>query len=278
MSALDHELQMRAFLRRCDAPSTALAYERELRRFATWLDARALHEETLLDYRDALRARGLRAVTVRWGITVVRAYLQWCASHGDAIAESAAEVSLPRRVRSATPRVLTASELRRLVQAPDRRGWQGRRDAIALICMGHAALRAGEVCRLRACDVELTRETCVLLVRGKGGHERRVALFGLPAKLMRNWHRQRSASGSSQGPLLPRVRGTQQNLDPDAMRYIVGKHAARAGLEGVHPHGLRHTAASLAIEAGEPLHRLRDRLGHSNLLTTSRYLTVIADR
>lgn len=37
-------------------------------------------------------------------------------------------------------------------------------------------------------------------------------------------------------------------------------------------HDLRHTAASLAIDAGEPLHRLRDRLGHSSVLVTSRYL------
>jgi integrase len=39
-------------------------------------------------------------------------------------------------------------------------------------------------------------------------------------------------------------------------------------------HNLRHTAASLAIDAGEPLHRLRDRLGHSSVLVTSRYLHV----
>jgi integrase len=39
-------------------------------------------------------------------------------------------------------------------------------------------------------------------------------------------------------------------------------------------HDLRHTAASLAIEAGKPLHRLRDRLGHSSVLVTSKYLHV----
>jgi hypothetical protein len=31
-----------------------------------------------------------------------------------------------------------------------------------------------------------------------------------------------------------------------------------------------HTAGSLTIVAGEPLHRLRDRLGHSSVLVTSR--------
>ncbi|MBU8912920.1 MAG: site-specific integrase [Spirochaetales bacterium] len=46
-------------------------------------------------------------------------------------------------------------------------------------------------------------------------------------------------------------------------------------LTSLHPHALRHTAASLAIDAGEPLHRLRDRLGHSSVLVTSRYLHVV---
>jgi preprotein translocase subunit SecY len=44
---------------------------------------------------------------------------------------------------------------------------------------------------------------------------------------------------------------------------------------GIIAHYLRHTAASLAIDAGEPLHRLRDRLGHSSVLVTSRYLHVM---
>jgi integrase len=63
-----------------------------------------------------------------------------------------------------------------------------------------------------------------------------------------------------------------RRLTVAAVDYLVRTHAVAAGLADVSAHDLRHTAASLAIDAGEPLHRLRDRLGHSSVLVTSRYL------
>lgn len=63
-----------------------------------------------------------------------------------------------------------------------------------------------------------------------------------------------------------------RRLTVAAVDHLVRTHAAIAGLADVSAHDLRHTAASLAIDAGEPLHRLRDRLGHSSVLVTSRYL------
>jgi integrase len=60
-----------------------------------------------------------------------------------------------------------------------------------------------------------------------------------------------------------------------AVDYLVRTHARTAGLAGIGAHALRHTAASLAIESGEPLHHLRDRLGHSSVVVTSRYLHVM---
>ena len=44
------------FLRRCDAESTRVAYERELRRFLGWL-AGEPGPEVLYDYRDHLRRK-----------------------------------------------------------------------------------------------------------------------------------------------------------------------------------------------------------------------------
>ena len=46
------------FLRRCDADSTRLAYDRELRRFLAWTGER-IGPEVLFDYRDHLRDRCL---------------------------------------------------------------------------------------------------------------------------------------------------------------------------------------------------------------------------
>lgn len=44
----------------------------------------------------------------------------------------------------------------------------------------------------------------------------------------------------------------------------------RAGLEGVTPHTLRHTAATWMVQAGRPMHDVAAYLGHTNIQTTYR--------
>jgi len=45
----------------------------------------------------------------------------------------------------------------------------------------------------------------------------------------------------------------------------------RAGITGFHPHKLRHTAATLMLDAGEPLDRVQKTLGHASPETTMKY-------
>jgi integrase len=47
---------------------------------------------------------------------------------------------------------------------------------------------------------------------------------------------------------------------------------AAAKITGLQFHDLRHECGSRLLEAGVPLHKVRDWLGHSNVTTTSRYL------
>lgn len=43
-------------------------------------------------------------------------------------------------------------------------------------------------------------------------------------------------------------------------------------MTGLHPHALRHTAASLALPTGTNVEAVRVMLGHSFLTTTQRYV------
>ena len=60
-----------------------------------------------------------------------------------------------------------------------------------------------------------------------------------------------------------------------AVDYLVRGSTASTGLTEISAHTLRHTMATLAIEAGEPMHRLRDRLGHRDVSTTIIYTHVL---
>jgi len=263
------------FLRRCDAESTRLAYERELRRFLAWLP-QAPTTEVLFDYRDHLRGRRLGPTTVQWRTTVARAYLKFVADQGGVEAPSVGDFKPPKGTTGFVPHVLTCQQLAALIAAPDRRTHRGKRDALALAFMGVGGLRAGEVCRLDRTDIQIRSGTVILLVSGKGRKQRLVPLSGPWAAPVRSYMTAWRERGIDHEPAFwcGQPGHEDRRLTVAAVDYLVRSHSAAAGLADVSAHDLRHTAASLAIDAGEPLHRLRDRLGHSSVLVTSRYLHV----
>jgi len=260
------------FLRRCDAESTRVAYERELRRFLAWLGPE-IGDEVLFDYRDYLRDRGLGPTTIQWRTTVARAFLRFAEGRGCFDRSIVGDFSPPKGKSGFAPRILSARDLKRLLDAPDRRSRRGRRDALVLVCLGIGGLRAGEVCRLNACDVQVGRTRVTLHVTGKRRKHRLVPLpdewAGLVRSYLSSWPESRGGV-----PMFwcGQPGKETKRMTVAAVDYVVRCHGRTAGVEPVNPHALRHTAASLAIDTGEPLHRLRDRLGHSSILVTSRYL------
>ena len=259
------------FLRRCDASSTRLAYKRELRRFLDWLPESA-DDELLFDYRDHLRARDLDPTTVRWRTTVVRAFLQFAERRKYTDQPLADDFKPPRGKTGFAPRMLTQVELDQLIATPDRRTRRGKRDTLILVCLGVGGLRASEVCRLNAEDVVIRDDRVIFHVLGKRKKKRLVPILGY-LDLVRSYLISWPEAHASTPMFLGGHRGREsKRLTLAGVEYVVGCHAKSVGIPGLHPHALRHTAASLAVNAGEPLHRLRDRLGHSSVHVTSRYL------
>jgi integrase/recombinase XerD len=176
----------------------------------------------------------------------------------------AAEVKRPRQ-RQPLPRGLGAGELRLLLAAVPATP-SGLRDRAIIITAVLTALRRSEVLGLQAGD--LTRNGSVYFrVRTKGGVERRREL---PAPAFAAITSALAACGR-----------TLEKMDPDDRLFDVSsagfyanlrRYASRAGLNGVTPHVLRHSAAKLRRDSGSTLEQVSALLGHRNLATTSTYL------
>jgi integrase/recombinase XerC len=259
------------FLLRCDAESTKVAYEREVTRFLAWLDAPAVG--CVERYVAALRAQGLSPTTVRWRATVAAKYLRSAHEQGVLADDPTRGFRAPKGTTGFAPRILATSDLRKLLRAPDRRSHRGKRDLAILVCLGVGGLRAGEVCALSVGDVESTSHRVVLRVNGKGRKVRLVPLSGPAAEAIRA-HRRDISKGLPDAPFFASLRERPLRLTVPSVDYILRRCCEAAGLPRINAHALRHTAASLAIEGGMPLHRVRDLLGHSSVLVTSRYLHV----
>jgi integrase len=77
----------------------------------------------------------------------------------------------------------------------------------------------------------------------------------------------------AEGHIFTAARGGRLQRSNFRTRWL--KACAAAGVKDVRVHDLRHTSCSWAVNNGAPLPYVRDRMGHTDITTTSRYIHVV---
>lgn len=244
----------------------------------------AITPRLLSDHLRSLSAeRGLAGSSVIRHLATIRVFCRWLAATGMIAENPAAILERPTRWRH-LPDVLSPSQLRSLLAAPspdhdDSPAGLWMRDLAMLELMYASGLRATEVCTLSREDAVL--EAGIVRVTGKGGRQRLVPM-GTPAVgaiasyldecrpgLVREHH------GHTPELFLSR---TGRPLERVAVWQIVRRWAAIAGLNGVHPHVLRHSFATHLLSGGADLRVVQELLGHADISTTQIYTHVDGTR
>ena len=126
--------------------------------------------------------------------------------------------------------------------------------------------RLSEVAQLRAADLNLADRS--VQVTGKGDKDR-VVYFSVRARLMIEEYMMQRKGGDG---LFVSSKSPYEPLKPRAIQRIVHSLSERAGLEGrVHPHLLRHTFATHALNGGMDVTVIQRLLGHEDIATTQIY-------
>lgn len=161
------------------------------------------------------------------------------------------------------PVVLSVEEVARLLAAVP-----GDNYRMLFRTMFAAGLRIREACRLKMGDLDAERG--VIHVMGKGNVERQAALHPRLLEILRTYWRE----VHTVRPWLFTGR-LGKPLDPDQARKVFKAARVQSGLtKRATPHALRHTYATLLLEAGTDLRVIQALLGHSTIRSTERYLHV----
>ncbi len=265
------------------ATSTLEAYARDLNDLTDDLARRGLTSPPEISVEDLAghlrwlsREKELQASSVARHLATIRVFFRWMCANGIIEYDPARILERPTRWKK-LPGVLSPLKMRALVEAPaPEHGKLWMRDRAMLELMYAAGLRASEVGRIRL--NEFHEQTMLVTVHGKG-ERTRVVPIGEPA---RDWANRylaemrpqlaRFPDGRDEHRLL--VSGGGRPLERVAVWQIVRKYARLAGLEGIHPHMLRHSFATHLVQGGADLRIVQDLLGHSDIGTTQVYTHV----
>jgi len=139
-------------------------------------------------------------------------------------------------------------------------------------------LRAGEVVRLRAGDID-SAQNIIRIVQAKGRKDRNVMLPGDVLGLLRQWWQERPArqdAGVAQEHrwLFPGYKPGRPLTTRQFLRLFHVAVAAAGIRKPVTLHCLRHSFATHLLERGVDIRVIQALLGHHKLETTARYARV----
>jgi integrase len=233
--------------------------------------------------------RQLSPSTKRQARAVLRRALRW-AERDDIVSRNAAALAEGVRGRPKEVQPLSIDQVRDLLAAVN-----GYRLEAAVVVMLTCGLRVGETLGLKWGDLDLDADPPTLTVRQQ--LQRRAATDTTPGRLVLT---ELKTAGSRRTMALPRVTveairshrraqaeerlllgagkagkndlvfTTVTGTPVDARNF--GRELKRlgtdAGIDGVHPHRLRHSAVAVLLDAGVPLEAVSETVGHSSIRTT----------
>jgi integrase len=239
-----------------DVPLKRIDYEG----YSTWLGRLAVE--------GSQTGKGLSASRITQAHQLVGAVLKYAQRTGKITKNVALEFKrgedLPQQTERER-RYLTHVELLRLAKVTE------RFESLTLV-LGYCGLRFGEAVALRrrhVGDRELTITASATHVTGKGIVEsttktKRARHVPVPGPV---WDRLKDELPDDPNALVfPRRRGGL--LPIEEYRRAFDKACEEVGIEGLVPHGLRHTTASLAISEGANVKVVQRMLGHPTAAMT----------
>jgi site-specific recombinase XerD len=256
-----------------DNSNTEQAYRRDIAMFFAWCDefgidtltARRADMDAYRRYLDTGGAgRPYSKPTIGRKLSAVSSFYR----HGNrefehlVPANPADNIKRPKIGHQSTTESLDIEELRRLIDQADA---SSPRDSALVRMLAYTAVRISELCTAHTSDLSTYRGHRVLTVTRKGG-ERGLVVIPPSAAVALDKH-----LASRRGYLFLDRDGSSP-LPRKVAAYHVTRLSRVAGIDKrITPHSLRHTFATVALDAGEDIREVQRALGHKRIETTMRY-------
>lgn len=179
-------------------------------------------------------------------------------------------VQTPKLARK-LPDVLSHEEITSMMEQIDFSKTSGERSKLIVMLLYGSGLRVSELSNLSVNDLFL--EDGFIKVLGKGDKERLVPIGGKTIRQVMFYlqhYRRDIENERSKNKLILNLRGAP--LSRISIFKVIKELAAKAKIEKtISPHTLRHSFATVLVEAGADLRAVQQMLGHVSITTTEIY-------
>ncbi len=269
------------------AEATLEGREKYLRFFADWLDTRGItrpqevtrpmlerFQRYVFHYRKA-DGRPLANNSQLAHILPVIAFYRWLTKSNFILANPAADLETPRKVKALPRGVLSVEEVEKVFAQFNVDEPLGLRDRAIFEVFYSSGIRRGELSNLKIFDVDAQRGV-LFIKQGKGWKDRTVPVGERALAWLEKYLREVRPSlvvPPDEGILF--LSNDGHALTPDTLTDMGAAYinAANVGKMGS-CHVFRHTMATLMLEGGADIRFIQQMLGHENLNTTEIYTRV----
>tara|TARA_B000000475_G_scaffold41968_1_gene31355 strand:+ start:1562 stop:2440 length:879 start_codon:yes stop_codon:yes gene_type:complete len=252
------------------SPNTVDSYISDLKKLSLYLQDSEISQQSIENYFLDISDFNYSTSTKKRFYSSIKNFLKYLDEEENILQIKLSELRL-KSIRK-LPEVLSIEDIEKMINAYKHDDFLNSRNKTIIDVLYSTGCRVSELCNINLSDLDLVDNS--LKLKGKGSKQRIVPIGSeLKLNLLKYLKIRENFINSKGEPLF--LTKSRNNLDRTAVFRIIKSTALKASLDtNIHPHTLRHSAATHMLEGGCDLRTVQEFLGHSSVSTTQIYTKV----
>ena len=252
------------------AQNTIASYERDLLKFLSFLinrniaDWLEIESDTVNLFVMGLRHSEMSGKSIRRYLSSIRGFFNFLIDNGVMVKNPALSIQTPK-IDRVLPKTIDFDDLTNMMNLKTDH-YSELRAVLMIELLYSCGLRVSELVGINIKDLDVNEG--FVRVMGKGGKARFSPIGGSAINVLETYLTKRPESESD--ALFLNQKGLR--ISPRSVQNIVKKRALDVGVSiNVHPHMLRHAAATHFLQSSHDLRTVQEFLGHKSIKSTQIY-------
>lgn len=250
--------------------NTVDSYKSDLTKLSNYLQNQDLSKTTIDNFFIDMSEFNYSSSTKKRMHSSIKNFLKYINENEDYESIDISDIKLKSSKK--LPEVLSITDIENMINFYNHETYLDSRNRTVIDVLYSTGCRVSELCDINISDIDLDEK--YLKLKGKGSKQRIVPIGSMLYKNLLEYLNVRETFLQNRGePLF--LSKSKNKLDRTAVFRIIKKTAKNISLQtDVHPHTLRHSAATHMLEGGCDLRTVQEFLGHSSVSTTQIYTKV----